>query len=1277
LAAIGGLADGADLIKGSTDGRIYNVDTSVPGESVRWTTTPIDFGITGLAVDSDNDIMYASGGASWGQITAFDLTTGAEIAPSRTATGYIDVYGLEFVRIFDEDRLFSIGAKGGESYLIEYKLDESGMLWSGNFIESESKILVNGSSSVGYAGLAWHEERAKFYSNGPNNQFTEISMDGTGTVLFGLGLSATSGLGFQDGVLYGISGGSPTSLVYFDLDNSPHQIQVANNTQVTNGWALTSTTTPGEGNLKILTETLPDGNVDIAYEETLQAMGGTRPYSWSVASGNLPDGLILTSATGVISGTPTTMNTYMFTVQVMDDLSATSQKELSITVASFRITTESLPTGYKDTAYSVVLAADGGVEPYSWSLSAGSLPTGLSLNGSTGEISGTPTAIENQTFTVRVDDSSTKWAQKEFTLSVVEPPPPVLLYGTNHGTANLYDINASTPDLWSETLLFTTPGFGATGAAVDSDNGVIYLSGSGSAWNDVSKWDVSTGSMLWSVAYRIRVGAVDYEGCYGLEFVNDTLYGVGTRYDDSAGGNRAFLFTIDVDTDIGDATEIGRIGNFGVAAGLAFVPETGLFYTTDSASWFYSVDPNSVEENIGTLIAGLAKYHAHGLAYQNGQIGTGTTGKLMGLSSGSGAGSIYEFDWETGAQADAVGVSSCSYGLSGQATPSMMAIPPAELPDASKGDPYSSTIEQNGGVAPITWTISDGALPASLTLNASTGEISGTVTADEGSYSFLVYAQDSLTNEDDQWFTIDVTVDVIDIKTVSVHNGKIGSYQDSVFQKIAGDGSTPTWSQESGGIPTGLGLSQVDDTYVLSGNPTTEGVYTFSIKVSDSTGSTMYGYTVEIKDYSPWTLAADDPCLFAYGDAISPPPELTPMKRWLVAAASGNGKFYTIGGATDADWDNGGPVYAWNRQSTLGIYDPTADTWDAAFWKPWPSTVEYPVNGAPTGYNNGNGTSKPVIDNGTGYCHGQACSYDVDTDGTDEIFVFGGYPIWDSKGHIYDPDTNSWSTTKAPSDDGLSMSGFRRGAVVNDGANMYLLGGTGNVSLAALVRYNADTDTWTQLTDSPVSWENHTAAIVGGKIYAFGGSEGMSNVYSYDIAGNTWSGPLASIPTGVMVTSSAVRADKIVLLGGETAGDGITDLIQIYDITADTWDSSAIALPMPLRGLAAAVVGDELIIADGNLSGAGTDLTNSAFRILIDDLLGVGAPPEITNIARVPSGIEITWTTEMGVTYAVESSSDPADFSAAVTEATGLSGPTWTDTNTAGVTEKYYRVKVE
>ena len=89
------------------------------------------------------------------------------------------------------------------------------------------------------------------------------------------------------------------------------------------------------------------------------------------------------------------------------------------------VTSSPLPTGTVGTAYSTTLVAGGGTPSYRWSLSAGSLPGGLSLASTTGVLSGTPTSPGTFTFTVRVTDSAQPAASatKAFTMAV-QPPVP-------------------------------------------------------------------------------------------------------------------------------------------------------------------------------------------------------------------------------------------------------------------------------------------------------------------------------------------------------------------------------------------------------------------------------------------------------------------------------------------------------------------------------------------------------------------------------------------------------------------------------------------------------------------------------------------------------------------------------------------------------------------------------------------------------------------------------------------------------------------------------------
>ena len=134
------------------------------------------------------------------------------------------------------------------------------------------------------------------------------------------------------------------------------------------------------------------------YAYTFTGSGNPAP-AFSLASGSLPPGLMLASS-GTLSGTPTAAGTYTFTVAAANGAGTVSSPSLSILVNTAPVfTADSPPGGTVGVAYSYTFAAGGNPAP-TFSVSSGSLPPGLSLNGSSGVLSGTPTAAGSYTFTV-------------------------------------------------------------------------------------------------------------------------------------------------------------------------------------------------------------------------------------------------------------------------------------------------------------------------------------------------------------------------------------------------------------------------------------------------------------------------------------------------------------------------------------------------------------------------------------------------------------------------------------------------------------------------------------------------------------------------------------------------------------------------------------------------------------------------------------------------------------------------------------------------------------
>ena len=178
--------------------------------------------------------------------------------------------------------------------------------------------------------------------------------------------------------------------------------------------------------LIITTTSLPDGVSNVVYAASITTQGGNpTSHTFSITAGALPAGLTLNATTGSITGVPTTPGATTFTVQAQDVGSAlfpqnTATQQLSIRIAAPLVITTPpvLAPATPGAPYSQTVTTTGGVGPFTFSISSGTLPAGLTLSG--GVISGTPTGAGTSSFTIRITDSSNppQVTTQSFTITV-------------------------------------------------------------------------------------------------------------------------------------------------------------------------------------------------------------------------------------------------------------------------------------------------------------------------------------------------------------------------------------------------------------------------------------------------------------------------------------------------------------------------------------------------------------------------------------------------------------------------------------------------------------------------------------------------------------------------------------------------------------------------------------------------------------------------------------------------------------------------------------------
>jgi hypothetical protein len=199
------------------------------------------------------------------------------------------------------------------------------------------------------------------------------------------------------------------------------------------------------------------------------ASAGTAPYTFAVTSGTLPTGLNVNASTGEISGTPTSLLTASpLMVTVTDAANATSGKTFTLTINGPVTTSQDVASVVTQIGEAVTpfvpVSASGGTAPYSFAVSSGALPAGMTIDPGTGTISGTPEVMfANTTFTVTATDAASATSSNTFdlkvngiVLTVTSAVSQTVSVGGDISIPLLLDMsNRGTDDLASITLTVT------------------------------------------------------------------------------------------------------------------------------------------------------------------------------------------------------------------------------------------------------------------------------------------------------------------------------------------------------------------------------------------------------------------------------------------------------------------------------------------------------------------------------------------------------------------------------------------------------------------------------------------------------------------------------------------------------------------------------------------------------------------------------------------------------------------------------------------------------
>ena len=603
---------------------------------------------------------------------------------------------------------------------------------------------------------------------------------------------------------------------------------------------------------------LPGGQIGQAYNTGITASGAQAPYTFAVTAGALPAGLSL-SPGGTLTGTPTAAGTFNVTITATDSAGfpATGSRAYSVQIVAPNLTLQPgiVPNAAFGEAYSMSFTAGGGSTPYSYQVTAGALPAGVTLSPA-GVLSGTPTTLGTFNFTVTTTDATTGAGPyslaRAYALLVTLPPPPIagpgaLTLAANspgepvvvtlsggiatslavgavtpaHGTLNIAGLTMTyVPDPgYSGPDSFTYTAGNITGHSAEETVSItvtpptLTLSALPTTGQVAASYSGTATASLGTAPYSfVRTAGALPEGV--TLAADGTLSGTAT----AAG---TFNFTLQA-TDAYGAT--------GSQAYAVTIDAPTVAITAPAAGALPGVEAGTAYSQSFTATGGQG---AHGFTVTAGALPPGLTLSVGGVLSGTPTASgTFNFSVtpqdSSGAPGPYLGAPR-TYSLT-VAAPTIAVTPPS-LPAAATATAYSATLVASGGVGAYDYAVTAGALPAGLSLGAG-GALSGTLTA-SGTFNFTVTATDSLGFTGTRAFSVTVSDPVIAVTAPAagaLPAGQGGVAYSQTFTATGGQGSR-SFILVGGALPAGLSLSSGG---VLSGTPTASGAFSFSIRATDA-----------------------------------------------------------------------------------------------------------------------------------------------------------------------------------------------------------------------------------------------------------------------------------------------------------------------------------------------------------------------------------------------------------------------------------------------------------